>query len=155
MRLSRIKFYQDNEVNTMSEVAPIKPLHVGISVADMDESIEWYKTMLGFELEERVYVDLIPATVAMLRNDQFLIELFALEDAKPLPEERRIPNQDIRTHGTKHICYAVEDVSEMVESIRAKGGDIVFENVVNNTPMAFIRDNTGNLIEFIETPELF
>lgn len=28
----------------------LRPLHVGISVANMDESIQWYQEKLGFEL---------------------------------------------------------------------------------------------------------
>ncbi|MNR29912.1 hypothetical protein D3C85_1473300 [compost metagenome] len=42
-----------------------------------------------------------------------------------------------------------------MQGLREKGVDVVFEKVVQGTPMAFIRDNAGNLIELIQFPELW
>lgn len=61
----------------------------------------------------------------------------------------------MRTHGNKHLCLAVPDVPATVTGLRVKGADIVFEKVVQGTSMAFIRDNSGNLLEVIQCPELW
>lgn len=140
----------------MTPICPeIKPHHVGVSVPDMDAAIDWYSRMLGFEVETRSYIEIIPAEVAFIRRGDLRIELFQVEGAAPLPADRREPNLDVRTHGNKHLCLAVQDVEAMVQGLREKGADIVFEKVVQGTPMAFIRDEAGNLIELIQCPELW
>lgn len=140
----------------MSESCPeIKPHHAGVSVPDLDAAIAWYGHMFGFEQEMRAFIDIIPAHVAFIRRGDFRIELFQVEGAAPLPADRREPNLDVRTHGNKHVCFAVQNVAVAVTGLRAKGADIVFEKVVQGTPMAFIRDCAGNLVELIQAPELW
>lgn len=124
--------------------------HIGISVPDIDASIAWYGRMFGFTLEMRQHLPVIPAEIAFLRRGEVRIELFQIDGAKPLPPERREPNEDLRTHGNKHPCYRLVDVPGTVASLRARGADIVFEKVINGTPMAFLRDNAGNLIELMQ-----
>lgn len=136
-----------------SEFPDIRPDHMGVSVPDIDASIAWYAKMFGFELEKKEFIDLIPAHVAFLRKGNFRIELFQVEGAAALPPDRREPNLDVRTHGNKHVCYAVSDVRGTVQILRERGADIVFEKVVKGTPMAFLRDNAGNLIELLQ-PDL-
>lgn len=139
----------------MTSLPVLKPHHVGISVPDLQASIDWYGRMFGFEVETRVYIDLIPAHIAFLRLGDFRIELFQVEGAAALPPDRREPNLDVRTHGNKHLCYALQDVPATVAGLREKGADIVFEKVIQGTPMAFIRDNAGNLVELMQVPELW
>lgn len=128
----------------------LRPHHLGVSVPDLDTAIAWYARMFGFELEERVFIDAIPGHVAFIARSGFRIELFQIDGAAPLSVERREPNLDVRTHGNKHICFAVSDVPATVAGLRDKGADIVFEKVIQGTPMAFLRDNAGNLIELIQ-----
>lgn len=129
--------------------------HGGISVANLDETIAWYREMLGFELETKQFIPQIPAHIAFVRNGNFRIELFELEHANPLPEERRIPHLDLKTHGHKHLCFAVKDATAAFQQLREKGADIVFENIIEGTPMGFLRDNNGNLLELIQYPQLW
>jgi catechol 2,3-dioxygenase-like lactoylglutathione lyase family enzyme len=142
-------------MNTQHAFPDIKPHHIGISVPDLDASIAWYGAMFGFALEMRVFIELIPAHVAFLRRGDFRIELFQVDGAAALPADRREPNLDLRTHGNKHLCYAVRDVPATMRGLREKGADIVFEKVIQGTPMAFIRDNAGNLIELLQAPDLW
>jgi len=133
----------------------IKPHHGGISVPSLDASIDWYRTMLGFELESRAFIEQIPAHIAFIRSGDYRLELFQLEQAKPLPADRREPHLDLQTHGHKHLCFAVQDAPAAFAALRAKGADIVFENVIDGTPMGFLRDNSGNLLELIQYPALW
>lgn len=136
-----------------SETATIKltPHHLGISVPELEASITWYRDMLGFSVAKRMTLDVVPAKIAFLNHGDFYIELFEIEGAAPLPEDRRYPDQDIRTHGTKHIAFAVQDVHEFINELKKRGVDIAMDvNMMENKAMAFIRDNAGNLIEIVE-----
>lgn len=129
----------------------LKPLHCGISIADMEESIAWYTNMLGFELLWRKEFDALNCEIAFLRMGDFEIELFRHHNTLPLPPDRKEPGKDIRTQGIKHVCYEVENITSLLADLRAKGADVVFgPDRMEGTLMGFIRDNTGNLIEFIQ-----
>jgi methylmalonyl-CoA/ethylmalonyl-CoA epimerase len=132
---------------------PLKliPHHVGISVPDLEASIRWYEEKLDFNLEKRQVIEQIPAKIAFLKNKDFRIELFEVAGATRLPDDRRIPDKDLKTHGTKHLSLGVNDVRKAVEILKSRGVDIAMESVVEGKPMAFIRDNGGNLIEINET----
>lgn len=84
------------------------------------------------------------------QRGSFQLELFQHRRTLPLPPGRRTPNDDIRTQGTKHICFAHEDVPGLLAELRRKGADVVMEQVVKGKPMGFVRDNNGILIEFIQ-----
>ena len=129
----------------------LKPLHVGISVPDMDASIAWYEQMLGFRLVSDNYYEQLPARIAFLELGDFSIELFEVPGAAPLPDDRRVPNLDIRTHGTKHVAYAVEDLPGLMQTLKSKGVDVAMDVFpMEGDLVAFIRDNTGNLLELIQ-----
>jgi methylmalonyl-CoA/ethylmalonyl-CoA epimerase len=139
---------------TANEYTSIKPLHVGISVPDIEASIAWYSEVLGFTLESNFYMEPIKSKVAFLKHGDFSVELFQADDAAPLPEDRRTPNLDIRTHGTKHVAFSVKDVRQFVEGLKARNADIAMDVFpVGRDFVAFIRDNAGNLLEFIQQPE--
>ncbi len=130
----------------------LKADHCGISVPDLEASIVWYCDMLGFSVEQRFALDAVPFKAAFLRRGDFRIELFEVAGAAPLPEERRHPNQDLRTHGTKHIAFVVQDVRAVFAELKQRGVDVAMDVFVVEGigPGGFIRDNAGNLIELLE-----
>jgi methylmalonyl-CoA/ethylmalonyl-CoA epimerase len=127
--------------------------HVGISVANLKESVDWYVNMLGFEV-----VDAIdrnpegPSNIARIQRNGFFIELFQMPDAAPLPEYRRNPSADLRVHGIAHFAFEVDDAQAVMEELEAKGVNIVFRPRVddNGQRFFFVNDNSGNSFEFIE-----
>ena len=129
--------------------------HGGVSVPDLEASIRWYREVLGFEVEHRFEIPKARAKVAMIRRGALRMELFEVEDGKLLPEDRRVPDRDLQTHGNKHVCFGIQSVDEAERELRAKGVDIVFVGRVMQPPNIFMRDNSGNLIEFIEQPDLW
>ena len=132
-------------------VAGLRPDHAGISVADLEASIAWYGEMLGFTVDRVVEIPEDTGRLALIRNGDFLLELFCLPDATPIPEERRHPATDLRTHGMKHVAYAVADIQALMDNLKAKGADVVWDVVVHDgTLCAFVRDNSGNVVEFVE-----
>lgn len=142
--------------NVSGGVPFIKALHMGVSVPDMEASINWYQDMLGFTLVSDKFIPQLPARIAFLECGEFSVELFQVEGAATLPEERRTPNLDIRTHGTKHVAFAVEDLCNLMKCLKAKHVDIAFDVFpMEGDLVAFIRDNSGNLIELIQRPAMF
>jgi methylmalonyl-CoA/ethylmalonyl-CoA epimerase len=131
-------------------VGALRAHHFGISVPDLDAALAWYATMLGFVLEKRLFIPAIPAHVAFAKRADFRVEIFQVEGAAALPQDRRTPNLDLRTHGNKHLCFEVPDVPAAMARLRALGADIAFETVVDGNPTAFVRDCAGNLIEFLQ-----
>ena len=122
----------------------LRPHHCGISVPDLESSIAWYHDILGFSVYSRSNLEAVHARVAHIKHGDFLIELFEVTGASPLPESRRYPNQDLATHGTKHIGFSVRNVSKLLYTLKKRGVDIAMEKPL------FIRDNSGNLIEILE-----
>lgn len=133
----------------------LKYHHAGISVPDLESSIAWYSTMLGFEVEARNNHPHPPAKVAFLRRGDLRIELFEVTGASPLPGDRRVPDKDLCTHGNKHVAYAVQNVRAAAEELKRRGVDVVFVLDIANVSVAFIRDNAGNLIELFQQPDLW
>ncbi len=131
--------------------SPVAPHHVGISVADLEESIDWYERVLGFRLEAVVAVPEDDGRVAMLEQGGFRVELFEIPGAAALPPARREAGSDLRTHGVKHLAYEVSDIEAHAERLRALGVDIVWDvRVHEDVKVVFVRDNTGNLVELVE-----
>ena len=138
--------------DSRKDTIKILPHHCGISVPDIEAAIAWYQDILGFSVIKRANIEAVPAKIAFLKHGDFHLELFQIENAAPLPEERRHPNLDICTHGTKHIAFAVPDVREFIDGMKKRGVDIAMDvNMMEDKAMAFIRDNSGNLIEVVET----
>lgn len=124
--------------------------HGGVSVPSLDDAIAWYRRVLGFELERRFFIEAANAHVAMLRNGDLRFELFEVAGAAPLPEERRHPPSDLKTHGNKHVAFRVDDLEAFLVEVGAKGADIAFVVREAFGKGCFLRDCAGNLIEFVE-----
>ncbi|MFP3154701.1 VOC family protein [Lachnospiraceae bacterium ZAX-1] len=132
----------------------LKPLHVGISVANMEESIKWYNKILGFSLCSMKYQDKLQANVAFIKHGNFMIELFEHDNTQKLPQERFVPNEDLKIQGTKHICFRVDKIADAFAFFKKEEVDIVFGPVLmEGEYMGFIRDPSGVLIELIEPNE--
>jgi methylmalonyl-CoA/ethylmalonyl-CoA epimerase len=134
----------------------LKPEHVGISAADLEASVLWYREMLGFSVDKVVDVPDDAGRVTLLSHGDFRLELFEIPGAAPLPDDRRFPDRDLSTHGIKHMAYAVPDVAAMTARLKSRGVEIAWDVTVHDGfTVAFVRDNSGNLVELVERPELW
>jgi methylmalonyl-CoA/ethylmalonyl-CoA epimerase len=138
---------QDNRVGF-----EISPHHFGISVPNLEESIAWYRKMLGFEVVQRMTQGADNAMiVALLQRGNFYLELFQVAGAKPLPEYRRDPTADLRVHGLKQMAFQVSDVLAATKELKAKGAEVAMGPVDSpGVVFVFIRDNSGNTFELIQ-----
>jgi catechol 2,3-dioxygenase-like lactoylglutathione lyase family enzyme len=127
--------------------------HGGVSVPSLDAAIDWYGDVLGFAVEKRFFIDAANAKAAMVRKGPLRFELFEVAGAAPLPEDRRYPPADLKTHGNKHIAFRVEDLESFLAEMETKRVDIAFVVREAFGKGCFIRDCAGNLIEFVEEPD--
>lgn len=127
--------------------------HGGVSVPNITAAIAWYGAVLGFELEKQFYIEAARAKAAMVRKGPLRFELFEVEGAASLPEDRRHPPRDVQTHGNKHVAFRVDDLEAFLAEMAAKCADIAFVVREDFGRGCFIRDCAGNLIEFVEEAE--
>jgi len=128
--------------------------HGGVSVPSLDEAIDWYGRVLGFEVEKTFYIEAAKSRTAMVRKGPLRFEIFEVEGAAALPEDRRFPPRDLKTHGNKHVAFRVEDLEAFLTEMEEKQADIAFVVREAFGKGCFIRDCAGNLIEFVEEPNL-
>lgn len=126
--------------------------HGGVSVPSLDDAIAWYGRVLGFEEERRFRIEPARASVAFIRKGPLRFELFEVDDAAPLPEDRRTPDADLKTHGNKHVAFCIEDLDAFLAEMEEKQADVAFVVRQKFGKGCFIRDCAGNLIEFVEDP---
>ena len=125
----------------------MKPHHVGISIPDLEASIDWYCNVLGFTVVKRGYIPEAHTKNAYLRYGDFYVELFQPDNPIPLPDDRRYPTKDVSTFGTKHIAFKVKDLKQVTEVLKKKG--VEFAMARPDGTVHFIRDNSGILLEFM------
>jgi len=124
--------------------------HVALSVPDIGQSIAWYQAMFGFK-EVRRGGQTDGMQTALIQRGDIRIELFQVPGAAPLPESRRDPSEDFRTHGVKHFAFRVKNVRAALAQLQAKGVKVVFElHDYPGAAFAFVSDNAGNAVELIQ-----
>ncbi len=126
--------------------------HGGVSVPSLDEAIDWYGRVLGFDVEQRFHIEAAGADAAMVRKGALRFEIFEVAGAAPLPEDRRHPPSDLKTHGNKHVAFQVGDLDAFLTEMESKAVDIALVVREEFGSGCFIRDCAGNLIEFVEKP---
>ncbi|WP_236976826.1 MULTISPECIES: methylmalonyl-CoA epimerase [Mycobacterium] len=127
--------------------------HVGIAVADLDASIEWYNDHLGMILVHEEINDDQGIREAMLAvpGTSAQIQLMA-----PLNEDSVIAKFiDKRGPGIQQLACRISDLDAMCAQLREQGVRLVYENPrrgTANSRINFIhpKDAGGVLIELVE-----
>jgi methylmalonyl-CoA/ethylmalonyl-CoA epimerase len=144
--------------------------HVSISVPDIDAAISWYGEILGFAVHSRFDIEAISAQGAFLRRDAYWIELWQVGAGSRVPDQRRNPDADLLSGGTKHMAFRVPDLQSHLAELVSRGVDIAAIQRHPTEPMlveinpaapndrpafaAFIRDPAGTLIELLDNAAL-
>jgi methylmalonyl-CoA/ethylmalonyl-CoA epimerase len=130
----------------------VLPHHFGMSVGDLDEAIDWFARVLGFELDRKEdFLAPHGVHIAFIKNGDFSIELFQHDRGQPASPERSVPNQDICTLGNKHMCFQISSMDEMVKRFEAEKVTVAmgpFE--APGSVAVFVVGPGGALIELLE-----
>lgn len=125
--------------------------HVAISVENIEDTLDWYHDVFGFNrLTEKVLAH-SNTKVAYIGNGDFIIELIQSPSPQAIPPERRHPDTDNAVLGVKHFCVLVDDSENFVARLKEKGVPVVLEPKTSDTYVAFINDPTGNVIEIYDS----
>jgi catechol 2,3-dioxygenase-like lactoylglutathione lyase family enzyme len=134
--------------------------HVGISVANLDRSIEFYRKCFGMELvaqakfEGAYYEEVLGlkgarGKVAVLKAGDMRIELF--EFSQPAAKSLD-PHRPVCDHGISHFCVEVTDIEGEYERLKRAGvsfhcAPVDFDGSAKAT---YARDPDGNAFELRE-----
>ena len=126
--------------------------HVGIAVADLDESIERYRAALGAELVHRAVNEKEGLEAAFLRTGDGEVELMtATRPESPVGKflARRGP-------GLHHVAYGVSDITAALADARAAGLELIDSEPrmgMHGSLIAFVHPKSmgGVLTELVET----
>jgi methylmalonyl-CoA/ethylmalonyl-CoA epimerase len=130
---------------------PTRIHHVGVAVADLDESIRVYESALGAQLVHRATNEKEGLEAAFLRIGEGEIELMAaLRDDSPVGKfmAKRGP-------GLHHVAYAVTDIDQALADARTSGLELIDSEPrigMHGTRIAFLHPKSvgGVLTELVE-----
>ena len=134
--------------------------HTGLVVNNLDQSINFYRDVIGLEvigykerdggpISEVVGYEYVHIKAAILDlGSSIFLEL--IEYIKPEAESR--PSQERAVIGASHIGFVVENIKDTAEEMAEKGARIL------NSPAAiipgrfscYLQDPDGNWLEFVE-----
>jgi|HubBroStandDraft_1064217.scaffolds.fasta_scaffold225739_2 catechol 2,3-dioxygenase-like lactoylglutathione lyase family enzyme len=135
--------------------------HVGISVANLERSIGFYRDLLGMQVIQEVpfegerYESILglkgaKGRIAILRIGNLELEFFEFERPVGRPAE---PNRPVCDAGIAHFAVQVEDLTGLYARLKAAG--VVFHCPPIDFGCAiatYLRDPDGNVIEMLQMP---
>lgn len=124
--------------------------HVAIVVADIEESLKFWRDALGIELSHIEDVPSQKAQVAFLPLGDSEVEL-----VKPTTDDSGAAKfLAERGGGMHHLCFETDDVAAMLANLKAKGVRLINEEpiVLPGRKMAFVHPKStgGVLVELYE-----
>jgi len=130
---------------------PTRIHHIGVAVADLDESIRLYTSALGAQLVHRATNEKEGLEAAFLRVGDGEIELMsALRDDSPVGKfmAKRGP-------GLHHVAYGVTDIDQSLAEAREAGLELIDSEPrigMHGTRIAFVHPKSleGVLTEFVQ-----
>lgn len=137
--------------------------HVGISVVNLERSIEFYRNLLGMEIlvqepfqgtlyESILGLDRARGRVALLKAADMQIELFEFSAPAPVCGAT---NRPVCDHGISHFCIEVSGIEAEYDRLRAAG--VVFHcpplDFCGIAKATYGRDPDGNVFELLEMIE--
>ncbi len=149
-----------------SSIRIIAADHTGITVSDLERSLDFWQTVLGFELSHRAHqkgemaeeITGVPGaeiSIAVLKAPGHKIEL--LQYLAPPDRKQHV---DLRTCdvGSMHIALTVDNLDAVLSAIAASGWKAVGKpQTLQSGPNAgkrvvYVRDPDGTTIEFMQPP---
>jgi methylmalonyl-CoA/ethylmalonyl-CoA epimerase len=141
------------EQNT-SVVATVKNLGISLAVSNLEETAKWYQENLGFEEVLRREFPEYGTRIVFLEVNGIRIEL--IEDQKWHPIDRPNPPQHTTIQGVSQITFKVDNIEEVIAKVKSRPITIAWDLIVVEDigfKEFFVRDNEGNIVQFVETFE--
>jgi methylmalonyl-CoA epimerase len=134
--------------------------HVAITVRNLEEAVNFYSKILGFQVLKVKEKPELGVAYALLQAGQTALEIVSPLEGEPSTQE---PVQEglegvvaklCGRAGLNHVSLRVENLEEACEELKSKGVRILaeFKPAGGGSKLAFFADPEGNLIELIEKP---
>ena len=126
--------------------------HIGVVVDKLDNSVPFYRNILGLNLRSVERVESNQVELAFFPVGELDIELIA-----PTSKYSVVSEFLSRGGGIQHICFEVENLRDTMEVLKARGMKFLSEipeSGSRGTKIAFLDlgVSLGTLIEFCEYP---
>ncbi|TYT61319.1 VOC family protein [Natrialba swarupiae] len=131
--------------------------HVGITVNDLEETLSFYRDVLGLSVADRfavsgeafssaVGVEDASAEFVHLDGEGVRIELVEYD-----PQARASASAGLNQPGASHVGLEVDDVDAFYEGLPDDVATISEpQTTETGSTILFVRDPEGNLVEFLE-----
>jgi catechol 2,3-dioxygenase-like lactoylglutathione lyase family enzyme len=137
--------------------------HVGITVRDLEESLEWYERVFevqrefiaegsGPELSTALGVPDARLRFAFLRFGSCVVELLCYDNERQTTFDRS--NADV---GSTHVCIDVPDLQKSYDDLRSKGVEFLAPPLrIDDGPLAgcywtYFKDPNGVTLELFQS----
>ncbi|MEM7569192.1 MAG: VOC family protein [Pseudomonadota bacterium] len=131
----------------------IRAEHIMISTDSFDDTLTWYRDMLGFELIHKWSVPELPGIeLGYMKRNGFVIEVVQTPKARTQRAKPKDLGQALGDRGIGHLAFRVADVDAVAAELKARGADFLVEPTSfpdSGRRLIFIFDNNGNLLEFL------
>jgi catechol 2,3-dioxygenase-like lactoylglutathione lyase family enzyme len=142
--------------------------HVGITTADLERSLRFYRDLLGMRVLEDVRLTR-PEVAALLGADELDLRLVNLDTGdgrilellqylKPAGVHVEYTNRD---SGSAHIALSVDGLDRICAGIAAAGGAVISrhpvtaadtEGIFAHARLLYVHDPDGVILELVERP---
>jgi glyoxylase I family protein len=135
-------------------------MHIGVSVFDLEKSVEFYRDVVGMEIEYRAHhkgekisqvVDVADATLDICVVKKGSVRLELIDYGKP--EKKRVQYKDQSSPGLIHIAMKVSDVDAACRRMKALGYGFNSEPMVtreNGPKICYFRGPDNVVMELYE-----
>jgi len=133
------------------EMKTLKIDHIGIAVKNLDETLKFYRDVLGLEVEGTEVVEEQKVKVAFLPVGDTEIELLE-STADDGPIARHIERSG---EGVQHIAFEVDNIQEGIDYMKSKGMRMIDEKPrygAGGAKIAFVHPKSSHrvLVELTE-----
>jgi catechol 2,3-dioxygenase-like lactoylglutathione lyase family enzyme len=129
------------------------PYLVGLIVADISKSADWYHEHLGFEIAKTMdFPELDSLRIVFLKRDASELEL--VQKRSSISIKKYVPDYDQNAspvQGITKVAFWVHDVSALADTLRMRGIKILYGPFNDETfklRSMIIEDLDGNLLQF-------
>ncbi len=134
-------------------LAMMRADHIMISTQDYAATLDWYKTVLGFEVVREWDIAGYPdVDVGYISANGFMIEVVGTKE--PFQDEKVAPDvfTAMSDRGYVHMAFSSADVDAVAAELVSRGVELELPPTnfdAAGVRLLFIRDNNGNLIEIV------
>lgn len=145
--------FTEDKVPKRNPLALMRADHIMISTADYSATVEWYRSILGFEIVREWAIDGYPdVEVGYISANGFMIEIVGTKES--FQDEKVAPDvfAAMSDRGYVHLAFNSADVDAVAVELTRRGVELELPPTnfdAAGVRLLFIRDNNGNLIEIV------